>query len=361
MTTVKAISQMTWTSPSVWRFRDRVLIAVVMAMLLGAELSIAWSQTNQTLPKLHTNEQYVDDLTEHGTLNIDDVKSVFSFVLGSLPDRVRVYPTENYYYFYFYQRGIKYAGNLRFDVEARDKGLLSFAYFKDTTGWHEDESDHHALLGPDDGVALEKIGDLVYQVRLGGKSVTFELNDLSAVKPPPSARGEDEDYLGPVFDESGLRFFLMFDRKLKVFHYVLDETIPVNDELISVPDLKHFLIGRRTGFAFHTDREHSRRILIAVYGPNVDVNNYLDGPFDQLPDNFIKGEALKHALVLAKPGIENKIDRFGISMDGESRESIAPYIEYEMVGDLAKAEQCAMSGSKSPVYLCLEAVYAEHY
>ena len=27
------------------------------------------------------------------------------------------------------------------------------------------------------------------------------------------------------------------------------------------------------------------------------VNNYFDGPFDQLPDNFIKGNALRNAFV----------------------------------------------------------------
>ena len=346
---------------SAWCSGKMLLSALVMALFLGAGPSIAWSQTEGALPRLHTNEQLVNDLTRRSILDVGDVKSVFRYVLGSLPDRVRVYPTENYYYFYFYQDGIKYAGNLRFDVETRDKGLLSFAYFKASTGWHEDDGDHHAILGPDDDVALDKIGDLVYRVRFGAKSVIFELNDLSAVRPPSSALGEHEGYLGPVFDESGLRFFLVFDRNLKVFHYVLDETVPVNDELISIPGLKHFLIGRRTGFVFHPDRDRDRRILVAVFGPNVDVNNYLDGPFDQLPDNFIKGDALKRALVLAKPGIENKIDRLGISKDGEVRESIAPYLEYEFVEDLARAEQCAISGTKSPVYLCLEAAFAEHF
>jgi hypothetical protein len=44
----------------------------------------------------------------------------------------------------------------------------------------------------------------------------FELNDLSNVKPPPGAFGPDEAYLGPVFDESAIRFFLVFNRKLKL-------------------------------------------------------------------------------------------------------------------------------------------------
>ncbi len=318
--------------------------------------SVVCAQEDRTLPRLHTNEQYVKELGNRGALDVGDVKSVFRYVLASLPSRVRVFPTENYYYFFFYQDGIKYAGNLRFDVEARDMGLLSFAYFKDSTGWQESDRDHYAVFGPNDGVTLEKTGELVYRVQYAGESVSFELHDLSAVRPPPNAVADQETYLGPVFDESGLRFFLIFDQKHRVFHYVLDETVPVNDELISVPGLTHFLIGRRTGFAFHTDRDHNRRILIAVYGPNVEVNNYLDGPFDQLPDNFIKGEALRRALVLVNPAIDGKIDRLGISKDGERREPVASYVEYEFTEDLARAEKCAINKSKLPIYVCLEAI-----
>lgn len=339
----------------------RIACAIVLVTLVSALASAVSAQEVKNLPRLYTNEQYVNDAVNRGNLNIGNVKSVFRYVLGELPDRVRVYPTEDYYYFYFYHGGVKYAGNLRFDIEARDKGFVNFAYFKDSTGWQEDDRDYHATLGSIDGVFVEKVGNLVYRVRSDASSVIFKLNDLSKVKPPSYAVGRHETYLGPVFDESGIRFFLMFDRKLKVFHYVLDETVPVNDELITAPGLKHFLIGRRTGFAFHIDADHNRRILIGVYGPNADINNYLDGPFDQLPDNFIAGEELKKALVLAKPGIANRIDRLGISKNGEYRELIAPYVEYDTMRDLARAEQCAISRTRLPVYLCFDEVNMEPF
>ena len=35
---------------------------------------------------------------------------VFAFVLGQLPERVQVYPTENYYYFGFIHNGVRYQG-----------------------------------------------------------------------------------------------------------------------------------------------------------------------------------------------------------------------------------------------------------
>jgi hypothetical protein len=48
-------------------------------------------------PKLHTNEAYVEEVAQATTLEVKDPLAVFAFVLKSLPDRVNVYPTENYY------------------------------------------------------------------------------------------------------------------------------------------------------------------------------------------------------------------------------------------------------------------------
>ena len=52
------------------------------------------------LPRLETNEAYIADVTTgNQKLAIDDPLAVFAYVLGSLPERVKVYPTENHYYF----------------------------------------------------------------------------------------------------------------------------------------------------------------------------------------------------------------------------------------------------------------------
>ena len=40
-----------------------------------------------------------------------------------------------------------------------------------------------------------------------------------AVKPPPDMLRADETFLGPIFDESAIRFFLVFNSRLKIFHY----------------------------------------------------------------------------------------------------------------------------------------------
>lgn len=323
--------------------------------MLGSDAGAADSAN---LPTLYTNQQLVEDVNRQTSLAVDDVMAVFDYVLDALPDRVRVVPTENYYYFYFYQGGIRYAGNLRLDVEERDKGIVEFIYFKDSTEWAEDETDHYAKLGAAEGVKVEKVADLIYRVSRAGKSVTFELNDLSSVRPPGGSAGEGETFLGPVADESGLRFFLMFDENRKSFRYVLDETIPLADELVTAAKPKPVLVGRRTGFAFLQDPNRPRKLLVGVNAANADVNNYLDGPFDQLPDNFLKGDELRRAILLADPGEDQSIDRLGIHPGGDYRVSISPYLEYYDLEELAPAALCAAKPGPA-IYGCLDALSAE--
>jgi hypothetical protein len=327
-------------------------VGLALAVLLCAPPVIAERKS----PRLYTNSEYIEDTAQSNSLDLSDQKSVLEYVLGELPPRVRVVPTENYFYFYFYEGGIKYAGNFRFDVGKRDEGHVEFVYFKDTTEWMEDEEDHHATLGAADGVIVEKLRDLAYRVSFRTRQVIFELNDLSSVEPPPQLLTESETFLGPVADESGLRFFLVFDRELKTFRYILDETTPVADELVAPRQLRHVVVGRRTGFAFYQDDARQGKTLIGVYAPNVDVNNYLDGPFDQLPDNFLKGDELRQALLAANPGLEGSIDRLGISADGETRQSISPYLEYYDLSELQPADKCAAKGDRLSVLACLNSL-----
>ncbi|MEM8687608.1 MAG: hypothetical protein AAGF81_09780 [Pseudomonadota bacterium] len=288
-------------------------------------------------------------------LNLDDVSGVFRHVLNALPDRVTVYPTENYYYFYFFQNGVKYAGNIRLDVGARDEGLVNFVYFRASTPWARDQKDYGGQIGLEQGVKIEKVSVLSYKVSAGDKTVVFDLNDLSQVKPPEGMLRAEEVYLGPVFDESGIRFFLIFDKAAKRFHYVLDETAPVADELVRSGDLQQTVVGWRTGFAFLKEGAPERKVLIGIYRANAEVNNYLDGPFDQLPDNFLKGDELRQALLAARPGLKGQIDRFGNALDKDERELIAPYAEYDTVEDLKIAEQCATERKDVSVSACFEA------
>jgi hypothetical protein len=314
-----------------------------VTLAAGHLACMAIQATAAERPRLYTNQEYLEDVSRVTALPLDDPKAMLAYVLESLPDRVNVYPTENYYYFYFYHEGTRYAGNIRLDAKDRDEGKLHFAYFAELTEWQKNDAVEYRLFGKDDGVNLERIEPLVYRVTLGTRSVVFALNDLSKVAPPATALMRDDQFLGPVFDESGIRFFLVFNRRLKIFHYVLDETIKVADELFPSRLTNRILIGRRTGFAFYSDHRADRRILIGVFEANSSVNNYFDGPFDQLPDNFLKGDELRQAIIQADPSQEGKIDSHGGSPDGSSRYLIGPYIYYRIEEDLLPFHECATS------------------
>jgi hypothetical protein len=320
------------------------ITAAIAAMVSGAVAQPA------DAPAIQTNQSYVEDVTRATTLNVDDPMSVFGFVLSKLPERVKVYPTENYYYFGFLHNGIRYAGNIRLDASNRDDGKAIFAYFEDTSQWYDDAPVKHLLLDASQGVTIEKVERLIYRVSYQGKSVIFALNDLSQVKLPAGALGPDEKFIGPIFDESAIRFFLIYNPKLKIFHYVLDETEKVADSFFSAKKSDRILVGKRTGFAFYRDHRLDRKILIGAFDGNIRANNYFDGPFDQLPDNFIEGETLREAILAVRPQLKGEIDRFGSAPDGSIRFMIAPYLPYREIGDLDPIHACAQRKQKQPNY-----------
>ena len=291
--------------------------------------------------KLNTHQNYVEDTVRSTDVPFGNIKSVFGWVLSNLPDRVKVYPTENYYYFKFMHDGQNYSGNIRLDAGDRDDGRLHFAYFEDMQEYRVQPLILYRVLDKSAGVTVEKVDRLLYRVTYKGKSVLFELNDLSNVRPPLRAVSADEIYIGPVFDDSALQFYLMFNKRLKIFHYVLDETGKVNDTFLTATQSDRILIGQRTGFAFYKDDKIDRKILIGVFEANARVNNYFDGPFDQLPDNFIEGDILKNALIESEPTLEGKIDRYGHFFNGAGRASITPYTYYRTESDLLPFYYCA--------------------
>ena len=316
------------------------------SLVASAGLICAWSASGGAanaggLPQLSTNQQYLEEVMRPPSIDIADLKAVFDFVLASLPLRVKVYPTENYYYFNFMHAHVRYAGNLRFDVKDRDDGQVHFAYFEDLAEWKDEAPVTHRIMGKMDGVEVEKMGTLVYRVTSGSRSVVFELNDLSGVKPPPGLITAEERFIGPIFDESGIRFLLVYNRRLKIFHYLLDETTTVAEQFTPMRTADRILIGKRTGFAFYRDHRIDRKILIGVFEGNSRVNNHFDGPFDQLPDNFIEGEDLRSAITAIEPRLKGRIDRLGISPGGADRYMISPYRHYRLEEDLAVFDECA--------------------
>jgi hypothetical protein len=327
-------------------YGDRFFTALA---LLAATIGMAAAQSTER-PQLRTNEAYVEEVTRATTLAVNDPRAVFAFVLDSLPDRVKVYPTENYYYFTFIHNGTPYAGNIRIELGDGDKVTVHFVYYQDLSEWRQDTPLTHVVLDASQGVEVEKIERLLYRLSYGGKSVIFALNDLSRVTPPPGALARGEKFIGPIFDESGIRFFLVYNSKLKVFHYILDDTVKAADEFFPSRGSDRILIGKRTGFAFYRDRLLDRKILVGVYEGNYRLNTYFDGPFDQLPDNFVEGETLRQAILEVSPGLKGKIDRFGSAPDGSVRYLIKPYASYQNESQLYGVDKCARSRIRAATY-----------
>jgi hypothetical protein len=316
--------------------------AKLVALLVFGSTLLAAATENSDRPRLYTNETFIEDVTRPASLPLSDVWAMFQFVLEGLPDRVKVYPTENYYYFWFYDGGQRYAGNIRLDASSRDQGKVHFHYALQPTPWSKPRSDtYYVVLDRSHGVSVQRLDDLVYRVSSDSKSVIFELNDLSKAMLPPHLLAPDERYLGPIFDESAVRFFLVYNSRLKLFHYLLGETQPLRERLFPMNETDRILIGHRTGFAFYRDHRRERKILIGVFDTNVRTNHYYDGPFDQLPENFVLGDSLRNAITDAAPHLGGKVDRFGAFHGSTNRYLIGPYLHYSRADELLVVHACA--------------------
>ena len=219
----------------------------------------------------------------------------------------------------------------------------------------------HMILSAAQGLKVEQLARFAYRLTYLGTSVVFMLNDLSDVRPPAAALGADEKFLGPIFDESGIRFFLVFNARLKLFHYLLDETVTVADDLTATAGADRVLVGRRTGFAFYRDHHADRKILIGAYEGNSRINNYFDGPFDQLPENFIQADELRGAIYASDPSVKGQLDRLGNYLHEEGRYLIHPYMLYHRRSDLQTIHACAVRSLARPAlyYRCFVASLPE--
>ncbi|MDZ4791625.1 MAG: hypothetical protein SGJ17_10560 [Hyphomicrobiales bacterium] len=328
------------------------------AYLLACLACLATSPSiaaDDTAPRLKTHQSYIEDLMREAPLDIADPLAVFGYVFASLAERVKVYPTENYYYFSFIHRGVTYHGNIRLDASDRDAGFVNFGYFEEYALWRAGAEVTYRHLSAKEGVKVEKLARLSYRVSFNGKSIVFDLNDLSGVKPPEGMLNANETYIGPVFDESGMQFFLVFNKDAKVFHYILNEKVKNPEIFEQAKNFPNVTIGRRTSFAFYKDKRE-RQILVGVHESNSFLNNYYDGPFDQLPDNFLEGDVLKTAIATVLPDYADKIDRFG-AVSNSDRYAISPYMYYATEGDLGYFDDCINDKSQpeAAYYQCFNA------
>ena len=168
-----------------------------------------------------------------------------------------------------------------------------------------------------------------YKVSYNQREVVFNLHKLSQEPPQLFSLGEQEKSVMRTFDESGYQFFLIFNENKNFFMWVLNEEEPYSDVLMPLSD--DLLVGRKSGFAFWVDKAHNdRKVLIAIRGANATRNDYYDGPFDQLADNYVKQTNISEYMVRAAPSLRGRIDKYGYFTDRDrpSRVSISPYYVY---------------------------------
>ena len=303
-----------------------VLLLALTWFSWGHQALTSVSVPSTPKPEVIFNQKIIEGLLT--TLNLDDPVAVFKAVFSALEEEVVVYPTENYYYFQIYTNGKTIWGNLQLDAHDRDQGIIHLGYFEfDGNGQYQDIESKAKAFSTSDGVIVKRVRLLIYSVTYSGKTVTFRLNDVSQERPARARLREGEILVGPIFDESGLKFFLVFNDKEKHLFYILNEETSVPETFITID--QGIVIGKRTSFAFFADTKNQRKILIAAHNGSVDQNNYYDGPFDQLPDNHVEHSSIAKYIEQAYPYTKGQIDRFGAyqSLAG-SRVLIFPYVVY---------------------------------
>ncbi len=280
----------------------------------------------------HLVESYADD-----ALDPEDINGMFWAVFSNLPNEVIVYPTENYFYFKIFTGGQEFWGNIRLPAGDRDDGVLAFGYFEynDVPPPPGTRFSRFKTFNADDALTVERLDRFRYQVEYRGKSVLFNLFQIEQKPPELFALGSDEVFVQRTFDESGFQFFLLFNQRANYFFWVLNEEVIVPDILDSRGE--NVLLGRRSRFAFWVDQDHGdRKILTAISTVNVSRNNYFDGPFDQLADNYAEEVQIAKFMKLANPSLDGRIDQYGYFNDTERplRVSLSHYYRFTSTKDL---------------------------
>lgn len=276
------------------------------------------------------NQRLLEGVSTTG-LDLNDVDAVFAHVFARLPDEVIVYPSENYYYFILYVDGRQIWGNLRLPAGRREHGVLSFAYFEfiEFPTTTEDRLSASKFYTAADGVLVEEVDPFTYTIGFDGKTVTFHFHELDQSPPTALPLGEDELLIERTFDESGYQFFLLFNDQANYFFWVLNEEETVPDVL--EPLAEDLLVGKRSGFAFWVDEAHGdRKVLAGVRSLNIRRNDYFDGPFDQLADNYVDETHISEYMQRAYPGLQGRIDKYGYYTDQEQplRVALSTYYAY---------------------------------
>ena len=296
------------------------------------------------------------DIASLARPRVDPAKpmEVFRYVLAAAGDEIVVYPSEGYYYFQFQNGPQRILGNIRFDLVDAAQGKLNFGY-SSPKAFGSEIVNHFSQLGAGEGVNLVVLSPFEYRLRFEGRTIRVLIHDARQELAGPRPLAAGETYVGPVFDESGVRLHLLFDEVENAFFFVLNDNAPPAETYSAVPGSARVEVGDRTGYAFYRDTSRNRRILAGVSYANVRSNSYYDGPFDQLPDRFVAPRTMQALLERAYPHLRGRIGPRGLFLDSTyMRAMVAPYRQYESLAQLDELVYCdAAAGDNHALTRCL--------
>lgn len=272
---------------------------------------------------------------------------VLRYVLGAAGDEIMVYPSEGYYYFQFQNGPQRILGNIRFDLADAAEGKLNFGY-SSPRALDSELVNHFSVLTAADGVSLVAVPPFEYRLGFEGRTIRVLIYDARRELAGPKPLAAGETYVGPVFDESGVRLHLLFDEVENAFLFVLNGDMPPAETYSAYPGSERVEIGDRTAYAFYRDTARNRRILVGVSYANVRSNSYYDGPFDQLPDRFVAPETMQALLERAYPHLRGRIGPRGLYLDSDyMRAMVAPYRHYDSLAQLEELAECDTAAADS--------------
>jgi hypothetical protein len=325
-----------------------VIVAAAVASFLAATPASAGD-------RIRFNQRDVE-ATRARVLDTGDPGGVLEFVLSATDPAITVYPTEGYYYFEFQNGPQLVKGNIRFDVEMAAKGKLAFAYYTPTIYGAGEASTFFRWMSSDDGLELSTVSPFEYRLNYRGIQRRVHIFDGTDDRNGRRPVGRHEQYLGPVFDESGVRFHLVFSNRSNRFAYVRNDNLGPAEGYTQLNGSNTISVGDRTSFVYALDRENDRYILIGVRYINLRLNNYFDGPFDQLPDRFMDGVLIQQLIEKATPSLRGRIGPRGIFLaEDDTRVAIAPYREYLSIEEFNSLSECLEGPAPStPFEDCLK-------
>ncbi len=325
-----------------------------MAVLACANAGCGRQPDERSSSSVQLNAAFVDGL--YTSLDFKSPRRVFETVFASLGDNPIVYPSEGCYYFKMAMNGQYVGGTISFPVEARDTGFATFNFVTIS----EDKFESPDMHGPSgalrldtmDGCSVTQSGRDRYDVSYQGRTVHFRMYMGDTIPPAPGQLLAEEEYVGPSFDESGLRFYLLFNRRVERLYWMLNESGFVPEQFRTIDT--GVVLGGRTGFVFYSDTARERKILIGVDSANAAQNNWYDGPFDELPDSYIQRGTVRIKQYLVRHyGLDsNTIDRYGrFKRSRGIRVPVAPYHDYGNLREFTYLRQLRADHSDPSTFL----------